>query len=46
MIDSAMQRKKETKRLQAKTAQRTDPVVWVWVLVALMALLPLHSAFA
>jgi hypothetical protein len=46
VIDDAMQRKTETKRLQVKAAQRTDPVVWVWLLVALMALLPLHSAFA
>jgi hypothetical protein len=39
-----MQRINETKNLQAKSAQRTDPVVWVWLVVALMALLPLHSA--
>ena len=46
MIDDAMQRKNETKRLQTKTSPRTDPAVWVWLLVALMALLPLHSALA
>jgi hypothetical protein len=41
-----MQRENQTKNLPVKAARRTDPVVWVWLLVALMALLPLHSAFA
>ena len=40
-----MQRVSETKTgARTKAGRRTDPVVWVWLLVALMALLPLHSA--
>ena len=40
-----MQRVSETKKnVRAQAGRRTDPVVWVWLLVALMALLPLHSA--